>query len=817
MSAYGFLKSKQKHSLRDLFSRHLRYALATSRAELSPLELLRPLSLTIRDLLVDRLVQADQQFPKTKTVNYLSMEYLLGRVVGDNICNLGITSECRELLNEFDVDLDDVLDCESDAGLGNGGLGRLAACLLESMATLGLPAIGYGIDYQFGLFKQVIDSGRQKEIPDRWRESGAHLYIDRLGEPCVIPVYGKVDHAGGDSRGVWVDYQTVIGLPHDLPISGFGGNTVNVLRLYSARSSEEINLEFFNQGDYTRALEQKIACENISRILYPSDSAHAGKQLRLMQEYFLVACSIKDIVRRYLEEHSDFNAFPSTAAVQMNDTHPSLAVAELMRLLVDCHHVEWRDASEITQATLAFTNHTLLPEALEKWPVSLMQHILPRHMEIIYRMNQEFLATVEKKWPLDLDRVRRLSMIEEGDEKQVRMAHLAIIGSHSVNGVSELHSNLLKTSLVPDFHELYPGKFNNKTNGISPRKWLLKANPDLARLLNESLGSGWVTDLEQLRQLERLGADPVFQQKFRAVKKANKERLAAIILQSCGVVVDPESLFDVQVKRIHEYKRQVLNVLRIVSDYLQVIEGEVAPSCPRTYIFAGKAAPGYWMAKQIIRFIHTVASVINSDVRVRNAIKVVFIPNYCVSMAELIIPAADSSQQISTAGMEASGTGNMKLALNGALTVGTLDGANIEILQAVGAENIFIFGLTASEVAQMRTEHSYDPVSLGEHDPLIRRTLDALRSGMFGDDAGLCAEVCNSVLHPDDRYFHLADFSSYVAASHAAAALFHTQETWLRKAIFNVARMGRFSSDRTIREYSSEIWHVTQSLALAQP
>ncbi len=801
--------------MRELFSRHLRYALATARTNLSPVELLLPLSLTVRDLLVDRLVQAEKHYPKTKTVNYLSMEYLLGRVVGDNLCNLGINDACRDLLAEHGVELEEVLESESDAGLGNGGLGRLAACLLESMATLGLPAVGYGIDYQYGLFKQVIDGGHQKEIPDRWRETGAHLYIDRLGEPCVIPVYGRVDHSNGAERGVWVDYQSVIGLPHDLPIAGFGGSTVNVLRLYSARSSEEINLDFFNQGDYTRALEQKIACENISRILYPSDAAHSGKQLRLLQEYFLVACSLKDIVRRYLEDHSGFNEFPACAAIQMNDTHPSLAVAELMRVLVDSHHLEWKDAWEITRASLAFTNHTLLPEALERWPISLLQHVLPRHMEIIYEINQEFLDTVQKKWPLDLDRLRRMSVIEEGGEKQVRMAHLAIIGSHSVNGVSALHSELLQTSLVPDFHELFPGRFNNKTNGISPRKWLLKANPPLADLLTESLGASWTTDLERLRALEALSGRPEFQARFLQVKRRNKERLANTILQTAGVLVDPDAMFDVQVKRIHEYKRQVLNVLRIVHDYVQLVDGGRDPQCPRTYIFAGKAAPGYWMAKQIIRLVHVVARTINSDPRTRDYIKVVFIPNYCVSLAEIIIPAADLSQQISTAGMEASGTGNMKLALNGAFTLGTLDGANIEMLRAVGEDNMYIFGLQAGEIAELRAAQAYRPMAIYEADPAVRITLDSLNSGRFGDDAGLCAEICNAVLHPMDRYFHLADFASYVAASGQAAEDFTARPEWARKAILNVARMGHFSSDRTIREYAREIWGIETEVAVS--
>src|SRR5262252_1780010 len=696
-------------TLRDSILQHIRYTLARPSGSPTPRELFKPLSLAIRDCLIDRLLETETRYREgdLKRLYYLSLEFLMGRWLSDNLCNLRLEEESRAVLAELNVRLEDVLEVEPDAGLGNGGLGRLAACFLESLATLGMPGFGYGIDYEYGMFTQEIVGGHQREKPDLWKSEGTPFFIDRAHELCVIPVYGRVEYSRdsqGNRRHRWVDSRVVIGVPNDMPVAGLGGQTVNYLRLFTARSSHDFDIEIFNRGDYIRAVEQKIASENISRVLYPSDSVMSGRELRLLQEYFLVACSLREIFRQYCAAHHEFDDFSTKVAVQMNDTHPSLCVAELMRLLIDDHQVDWDLAWEITQATLGYTNHTLLPEALERWPVSLLERLLPRHMDIIFGINHQLLREVGRRWPLDFERQRRVSIIEEGPEKQVRMAHLAITGSHAVNGVSMLHTELLKSSLAPDFASLWPQRFSNKTNGVAPRVWIMKANPGLAALLTRTVGEGWITDLEQVRGIERSSADSAFQQEFMAVKRHNKERLAQEILRSTAVSVDPVSMFDVHVKRIHEYKRQLLNVMRVIHEYLAVTEDGLAPASPRTYIFAGKAAPGYWAAKQIIKLICSVAAVVNRDPRAKGRMKVVFLPDFRVSLAEVIVPAADLSEQISTAGTEASGTGNMKLAMNGALTIGTLDGANIEIRDAVGAENIFTFGLTAAQVEARRRE-----------------------------------------------------------------------------------------------------------------
>ena len=664
-------------SLRELIFRRIRRNLVQlPKPGMTARMVGRPLAQAIRDLAIDRLLETEERYRQAnaKRVYYLSMEFLIGRCLGDMLCNLRLTETARAIMEELEVDLDEVLGLEADAGLGNGGLGRLAACYMESLATLGMPAVGYGIDYQYGLFRQQIVDGYQHEQPDRWKDNGLPMFVDNAEEPYAIPMYGEVEHrrdSFGHVKSLWVNYNTVAGLPHDIAMVGFGGKTVNLLRLFSARSPEGFNLESFNQGDYIRAVEKKIAHENISRVLYPSDGVSAGKELRLLQEYFLVACSIRDLVRRSMLEGANWEELPSRAAIQMNDTHPSLAVAELMRMLVDGEDVEWDRAWEITTATLGYTNHTLMPEALEKWPVGLLQRVLPRHTEIIFAINQKLMETVARKWPGDYERQRRMSIIEEGDGKHVRMAHLAIAGSHAVNGVSELHSNLLRTNLVPEFAELWPERFSNKTNGVAPRLWLLKANPPLSALLTEALGNeDWITDLNRLRGLEKYRNEPEFLARFMEVKRQNKVRLAALVAAKTGINIDPDSLFDVHIKRIHEYKRQLLNVMRIVHEYLRLVEDGGDVHVPRTYIFAGKAAPGYWAAKQIVKLIHNVARVVNDDPRVAGRLKVVFIPDYRVSLAEVIVPAADLSEQISTAGMEASGTGNMKLAMNGALTIG---------------------------------------------------------------------------------------------------------------------------------------------------
>ena len=814
-------KELAPESLRDSILRHIRYTLARPAGELTPGELFKPLSLAIRDLLVDRLLLTEQRYRErdAKRLHYLSMEFLMGRWLSDNLCNLRLNDECREILGELQVDLDTVLEMEPDAGLGNGGLGRLAACFLESLATLGMPGFGYGIDYEYGMFKQEIVAGNQREKPDLWKAMGTPFYIERPQEVCAIPLYGRVEHSRdseGNRRQRWVDQRVVVGVPNDMPVAGLDGETVNYVRLFTARSSEDFDIEIFNRGDYIRAVEQKIASENISRVLYPSDSVLSGKELRLVQEYFLVACSFRDIMRRYRTAHTTFDELPDKAAVQMNDTHPSLAVAELMRILIDEQELEWDRAWELTQATLGYTNHTLLPEALERWPVALMERVLPRHMEIIFGINHQFLRTVGRCWPMDIGRQQSMSIIEEGPEKQVRMAHLAIVGSHAVNGVSRLHTELLKTLLAPDFAALWPERFSNQTNGVSPRRWLLKSNPLLSELFTQTVGEGWVTNLEQVRAIEKLASDQGFQKNFLEIKRRNKERLAREVLHTTGVTIDPDSMFDVQVKRIHEYKRQLLNVMRIINQYLMMVDdgADTEKTAPRTYIFAGKAAPGYWAAKQIIKLINNVAQVVNHDGRVKDRIKIVFVPDYRVSLAEIIIPAADLSQQISTAGMEASGTGNMKLSMNGALTLGTRDGANIEIMEAVGEENFYPFGLTPEEVGWYKQSAGYNPREIYNARPAVRAVMDSLASDRFcPDEHGLFRWIFDELLDRGDRYFHLADLPSYIEASSRAEQDYQNASGWAHKAILNVARVGCFSSDRTVREYARDIWHIQPVLS----
>jgi starch phosphorylase len=811
-------------TLRESILRHIRYTLARPSLDPVPRELFKPLSLALRDLLVDHLLQTEQRYrdQDVKRLHYLSMEFLMGRWLSDNLCNLGLYEQCRGVLAEFNVELDQVLEVEPDAGLGNGGLGRLAACFLESLATLGMPGFGYGIDYEYGMFKQEIAGGHQREKPDLWKAEGTPFYIERPHDVCAVPLYGRVESSRdsqGNRRQRWADYRVVVGVPNDMPVAGLHGETVNYLRLFTARSSQDFDIEIFNRGDYIRAVEQKIASENISRVLYPSDSVLSGKELRLVQEYFLVACALREIMRQYSAAHNNLDDFPAKVAVQMNDTHPSLCVAELMRLLIDEHQMDWEQAWEITEATLGYTNHTLLPEALERWPVSLLERVLPRHMDIIFGINHQFLRVVGRRWPMDVQRQQGMSIIEEGPEKQVRMAHLAIIGSHAVNGVSELHTELLKSSLVPDFATLWPERFSNKTNGVSPRRWLVKANPGLAALLTRTVGDRWVTDLEQVREIEKYSGDAAFQQEFMEIKRRNKERLAREVADTTAVKIDPSSLFDVQVKRIHEYKRQLLNVMRVIHEYLQLVDDGIEPATKtaHAFVFAGKAAPGYWAAKQIIKLINNVAQVVNADARTQGRLKVVFVPDYRVSLAEIIVPAADLSQQISTTGMEASGTGNMKMAMNGALTLGTRDGANIEIMEAVGPANFYAFGLTLQEINHLRASGQYHPRELYAADPVLRRVIDSLASNRFcPEEQGLFRWIVDDILDRGDRYFHLADFSSYVGASAQAERDYQDSSAWAAKAILNVARMGRFSSDRTVREYARDVWNIRTSSSVRE-
>ncbi|HJQ23698.1 MAG TPA: glycogen/starch/alpha-glucan phosphorylase [Blastocatellia bacterium] len=801
-------------TIQEAIRLHAKYTLAKRWNDLTRRDVFLATAMAVRDCLIDGILETEERYQQAdaKCLYYLSMEFLVGRSLGNNLLNLGLLDVCRRALLDLGVDLEEVRETEPDAALGNGGLGRLAACFMDSLATLGMPGFGYGINYEYGLFKQGIENGYQKEQPDHWRAHGSPWLVERPDEACIIPVYGRIEHVpnGVDNKyhPAWKDWKVMIGVPADMPIVGYGGRTINYLRLYSAVSEEEFDMQIFNQGDYIKAVEANIAAERVSKVLYPSDSIEAGRELRLLQEYFLVACAVRDILRRYQRNHTTFDEFAEKVAIQMNDTHPALTVAELMRVLIDENSLEWDDAWEITTATLGFTNHTLMPEALERWSSALLERVLPRHLQIIYEINQRFSALVLEKYPGDWERLRRMSIIEEGERKQVRMGHLAIIGSHSVNGVAQLHSELVKTRLVPDFYQLWPDKFNNKTNGVTQRRWLLKANPKLARLINNTIGDAWITDLDTLRALEPWADDAGFQEEFRRIKRANKERLARVIRDANEIDVDPATLFDVQVKRIHEYKRQLLNVLHIIHDYVQATEEGKLPAVARTYVFAGKAAPGYWAAKQIIKLINSVGQVINADRRVNELMKVVFIPDYKVSLAERIIPAADLSEQISTAGKEASGTGNMKFAMNGALTIGTFDGANIEICEEVGEENIYIFGLRAEALEQMRETRSYNPREYYETNPAIRRVLDALQSDLFcKDEPGLFTWIFDSLVGQDE-YFHLADLPSYIETQELVSREFLQPDAWARKAITNVARIGKFSSDRTVMEYARDIWNI---------
>jgi glycogen phosphorylase len=801
-------------ALQEAIERHARYSLGNAWSELSARDRFAAVALTVRDRLLDLYWETEDRYRRKdpKRLYYLSIEFLIGRSLGSNLLNLGIRESCREALSNLGTGLDELEESEPDAALGNGGLGRLAACFLDSLATLGMPGYGYGINYEYGLFKQEIDDGYQREKPDNWLAQISPWQIARPDEACLVPVYGRVEHSV-DRRGgynpMWMDWKVLIGTPYDMLIPGYGGRTVNFLRLYSARSSHDFDMGIFNDGDYFTAVRQKIESETISKVLYPSDAVVAGQELRLVQEYFLVACTLRDIVRRFEQTHTSYREFSSKVAIQMNDTHPALAVAELMRILIDEKNLEWEEAWEITQQTLAYTNHTLLPEALEKWPVPLLEHVLPRHLQIIEEINRRFLEKIAIVQPPDEDRLRRVSLIEESTPKQVRMANLAIAGSHSINGVAAIHTQLVKALLVPDFYQLWPGRFNNKTNGVTQRRWLLQSNPGLADLIRSIIGDGWIADLDQLRGLEAFASDSGFQDRFVQAKRANKARLAKIIRETSRVKCNPDWLFDVQAKRIHAYKRQLLKVLHIIHEYLSLIEDGRQPAVPRTYVFAGKSAPGYWLAKQIIKLIHNVGRVINNDSRASQWMKVAFVPDYRVSLAEKIIPAADLSEQISTAGTEASGTGNMKFALNGALTIGTMDGANIEIREEVGAENIFIFGLTASETQTMRRQRSYHPRDYYDRDSRVRRVVDAFHSNLFSPtEPDLFAWIHHTLLDENDAFLHLADLSSYLDAQENAAKAFNDVSAWNRAAILNVARMGKFSSDRAVSEYAREIWGI---------
>ena len=800
--------------------RHLLYTVGVAPAHASGTDLMSAVSQVARAELSRRWVtgEAADREAKARRVYYLSMEFLIGRSLGNALAALGLDSAAAGSMGQHARTLEDIRACEPDAALGNGGLGRLAACFLDSMASVGLPSYGYGIRYEFGMFAQSIQAGRQIEHPDPWLEDGTAWEFPRQAVHYPVRFGGWVERAespvsGMESVPVWRHAGEVLAKAYDHVIPGHGTERVSTLRLWKAAAPAHIDLQAFNAGDYARAAEFKNQFENISWVLYPNDSTPAGRELRLRQEYFFTSASIQDILARHLAEHGTLANLNEAVAIHLNDTHPAIGVAELQRLLVDEHGFAWANAWAITCKTFSYTNHTLMPEALETWPVALMQQVLPRHLEIIFRINHDFLLLAQALRPGDMEFQRRLSLVDEGahggSERRVRMAHLSIVGSHQVNGVSKLHSDLLVETIFADFAALWPKRFTNMTNGVTPRRWLAQANPGLAALLDETLGAGWRRDLDLLRGLAAKADDPVFRHAFRAIKQANKQRLAALIQRSTGLVVNPASLFDVQVKRIHEYKRQLLNLLHAVTRYRAILAQPEADWQPRTVIFAGKAASSYTTAKNIIRLIHDVGQVINHDPRIGHRLKVVFIPNYGVSVAEVIMPGADLSEQISTAGTEASGTGNMKLALNGALTIGTDDGANIEIRQNVGDDNIFIFGKLAHEVAAIRAA-GYQPMRLYEGDAQLKAVLDSIAAGAFSpDEPARYRPLIDSLLWGGDHYLLLADYRAYVDAQARVDALYRDPEAWARKAIANVAGMGPFSADRTIQEYARQIWRVS--------
>ena len=774
----------------------------------------RALSYALRDVLMEKWIKTQKTFyaEKMKRVYYLSLEFLVGRSLGNAIINMGLMDEITQALEELGYDLETLRECEEDAALGNGGLGRLASCFMDSIATMKIPAYGYGIRYDFGLFNQKIVDGYQLETPDSWLRLGSPWMYERTSFMYPVNFYGHVTtytDEFGNYRARWTDTQIVMAMACDMLVPGFNNDHVINMRLWRAKASRELDLHFFNVGDYINAVESKVRSETISKVLYPSDDISEGQELRLKQQYFFVAATFQDILRRYSKENDTFDDFPNQVAVQLNDTHPAIAIPELMRLLLDIEGLGWERSWDICVRTFAYTNHTLMPEALETWPVDMLGTVLPRHLDIIYEINRRFLKEVAIAYPGNTRKIEEMSLIEEGAIRRVRMANLAIIGSHSVNGVAALHTELVRTRLFHNFHEMYPNKINSKTNGITPRRWLLKCNPGLAELIGEKIGYDWVVDLDQLRGLETYSEDLDFHQHWQAVKLANKKRLAAIIETTCCVTVNPKSLFDIQVKRIHEYKRQLLNVLHAIHFYQRLITHPDEPVTPRTIIFGGKAAPSYHKAKLIIKLINSVGSVVNNDPRIGNRLKVVFIPNYSVSLAEKIIPAADLSEQISTAGTEASGTGNMKFALNGALTIGTLDGANIEIREEVGEENIFIFGMTAEEAAYEKMCKSRKPIEIYEQNPEVRAIIDAVGGGAFSNgNTELFRPLVNDLLSENDPYLLLLDLESYLQSQQLVGEVYTDQFTWVKRSILNVARMGKFSSDRTIREYAEEIWGV---------
>lgn len=797
--------------LAKAFTDSLRFRQCKDLESSTPHDLFRAAAFSVRDRLMERWIATQKTYTRedVKRVYYLSAEFLMGRLLGNNLLNLRIEDQMAEALESLGLDLNDIENTENDAGLGNGGLGRLAACFLDSCATIGLPVTGYGIRYEFGIFRQEIENGYQIEAPDQWLKYGNPWEIARPERTVKVKFGGRTE-AYLDSQGAvrirWIDTQDVLGVPYDTPIAGYDNNIVNNLRLWSSTADKAFDFKSFDQGDYEAAVRAKTESENISKVLYPNDNSMQGKELRLKQQYFFVSCALQDIIRRYQKRHPDFSQFAEKTAVQLNDTHPSVAIPELMRLFLDEHHLSWNEAWKITQKTFAYTNHTLLPEALEKWPVSLFERLLPRHLELIYEINARFLDQVRKKYYGQTERVDRMSIVSQ-NPRQIRMAHLAVVGSASVNGVAELHTELLRTRVLTDFAEMFPDRFNNKTNGVTPRRWIQHSNPELSKLIDSAIGDDWKKDLEKLSDLEKSIDKKSFRDKFRKVKRAAKVRLAEYIEAHKGIEVDPDSLFDIQIKRFHEYKRQHLNVLHIIHIYNEIKKNPAADIVPRTFIFAGKAAPGYFLAKRIIKLINAVAEVVNNDPDVDGRIRVVFLENYSVSLAEILVPAADLSEQISTAGYEASGTGNMKFALNGAVTIGTLDGANVEIRQCVGHDNFFLFGMTAEEV-EKKSAAGYNPYMEYEECRPLREVVDLIAHNHFSpEEPNIFHPVLDELIR-SDRFMVMSDFWEYVKCQRRVSKAFIKKDHWATMALRNVARCGKFSSDRTIHQYAEEIWDV---------
>ncbi|MDZ4727613.1 MAG: glycogen/starch/alpha-glucan phosphorylase [Leptospira sp.] len=809
------LSEEQKADLNSLekqFSHHLEYTIGKSRYTVKNEDIYKALGHTVRDFLIDRLNVTNERYrsENPKQVFYFSLEFLMGRTLLNALINLGLYDVVNEMIDGFGFQLSEVLEFEMDAGLGNGGLGRLAACFLDSMATLNIPGFGYGIRYDYGIFNQIIANGSQLEMPDHWDADGVPYEVIRADITHSIGFYGYTEtriSGKGKTEHYWVPGETVLASAHDCPIPGFNTSTVNYLRLWTAKSSEEFNLDYFNHGDYMKAVQDKSISENISKVLYPNDTTEQGKELRLKQQYFMVCSSLQDILINHRKTHASLDFLGDKIAIQLNDTHPSIGIAELMRVLLDQEDWEWDRAWELTNKIFAYTNHTVLPEALENWKVSLFERLLPRHLEIIYEINHRFLKFAKKTGKLTDSEISEVSIIQEGNEKRIRMANLAVIGSHKVNGVAALHSELIVQTIFQSFYKIYPEKFNNKTNGITPRRWLIQSNPSLTNLIAKNIGNKFATDLYQLRDLEKFVKDADFKNDWARVKQINKDNLSKLIKSETGISIDSHSLIDVQIKRFHEYKRQLLNVLRVIALYRRIKENPSISVTNRTVIFGGKAAPGYYMAKLIIKLINNVAQIVNKDPDVRDRLKVVFLPNYRVSLAECIIPGTNLSEQISTAGTEASGTSNMKFMLNGALTIGTLDGANVEMLEEVGEENIYIFGLKTPEVYALKAK-GYNPLEYLNQNEELKRVLMMIRENYFSQsEHGIFNPIYDSLVY-NDNYLLLADFQAYDEMQDRIAHDFLNVDLWTEKSIYNVARSGKFSSDRTIREYAEDIWKV---------